>query len=282
MLVFAFSLMPPELGGLSRYEVAMWGGGHVLQFAHIAFMLVAWVAILSSWMGTAVLSRRQVFVLFAALGAPMFVVPWIAAHEVTSGAYRNGFTQLMRWGLFPAISLALVMLLPKVYRTARDRGIGDVRPLAFLFSIALLISGIVFGALVRGPDLRLPGHYHAAIGAVTVSFMALAYVLLREFGHLAETAFTSPFSRANAICYGIGQLGFSGGMFIAGVYGMARKTYGVDQTIHHAGQTVGLYVMGAGGGLALVGGLIFSVLMLKAIGLRYRGLVMTPTAPRAG
>ena len=63
---------------------------------------------------------------------------------------------------------------------------------------------------------------------------------------------------------------------------MAGKPGGVDQTIHRAGRTVGLYVRGAGVGLALVGGLIFSVLMLKAIGLRYRGLVMTPTAPRAG
>jgi hypothetical protein len=52
-------------------------------------------------------------------------------------------------------------------------------------------------------------------------------------------------------------------MFIAGSYGMARKVYGVEQQITHIGQTIGMWIMGAGGVFALGGGVFFAIIVFQ-------------------
>ena len=44
------------------------------------------------------------------------------------------------------------------------------------------LAGLVDGALIRGSDLRIPGHYHATIGSVTLAYMALTLLLLPRDG----------------------------------------------------------------------------------------------------
>jgi hypothetical protein len=73
------------------------------------------------------------------------------------------------------------------------------------------------------------------------------------------------------LLYGIGQFAFSLGMFIAGSYGMGRKTYGVEQHLRNTGQTIGMWVMGGGGLVALAGGFTFVVIVLGAVAPKFRG-----------
>jgi len=254
---------PRFLPSESYFEVLLWGGGHVLQFSNIAFMLVAWILILSSWKEGPILTRAQAFVPFVWLGLPALLMPFVASMDPTGSRYREGFTLFMRWGLFPPVLCFLAMVLPALFKGPRKNSFWDVRILSFWLSVLLILNGFVFGAFVRGPNLTLPGHYHSSIGAVTLAFMGASYVLMSHFSKRLHVPFASKAALANALCYGIGQIGFSAGMFVAGVYGLARKTYGVEQQIKNSGQTLGLYIMGIGGGFAFLGGLIFAYLMLR-------------------
>lgn len=264
-LVIASFNGPPGLSGGVHYEMLMWGGGHVLQFANIAFMLVCWTLLLSSWSGKVPITRSQSFFIFVWLGVPLLAVPWIAAQDIAGRAHREGFSLLMQWGIFPPVLAYLALTVPAAFRSKKNKY--DVRFLSFVLSAVLVILGFVFGALVRGPDLRLPGHYHAAIGGVTASFMAAAYVVFKEFSaphavegsRESEVLFTSKKAIFQSLFTGLGQVLFASGMFIAGSYGMARKVYGVEQQITRLGQSIGMWAMGAGGILALVGGVFFVV-----------------------
>lgn len=265
-LLLSTFMTPAGLAGGTRYEMLMWGGGHVLQFANVSFMLVCWTLLLTSWSGEVPLSRGKSFFIFAWLGLPLLAIPWFAAQDITGKEHREGFSLLMRWGIFPPVVMYLAWVFPGVMRISKNRV--DVRFLSFVLSVILVINGFIFGALVRGPDLRLPGHYHAAIGAVTLSFMAAAYVVLKEFrkkdaGAQGDELFHLRTSIAQALCTGLGQVLFASGMFIAGSFGMARKVYGVEQQITHIGQTIGMWIMGAGGVIALLGGVFFVVNLFR-------------------
>lgn len=246
-LAFRQLLAQPLLAEHRLYELGMWGGGHLIQHAVAVFTLCCWVLFLARGTGRALLSRAELFVVFAWLGAPVFFVPLILFLDATAYEYRRGFTLLMQWGIAPPILFFLFQVLRRSsWRELAPRGPSMA---AFLGSAALLLTGFVFGAFIRGPDLRVPGHYHASIGAVTLAFMAVSHLLLapargRWLGRAVWT-------------YAIGQGVFAGGMFMAGAFGMARKTYGSENIIAHGGQGAGIVLMAVGGLGALAGGIFF-------------------------
>ena len=51
---------------------------------------------------------------------------------------------------------------------------------------------------------------------------------------------------------------------LGGMHGLSRKAYGTEQHIRSAGELMGLGVMGAGGLIAVAGGLLFLLLMVRA------------------
>jgi hypothetical protein len=57
--------------------------------------------------------------------------------------------------------------------------------------------------------------------------------------------------------YAVGQTFHSLGLFLAGGYGAPRKTAGADQGIEALGAQVGLYIMGVGALVAVIGGTMF-------------------------
>lgn len=267
--------LPPEIGGAARSELRMWGGGHLLQHANVAFLLVAW-ALLASWASgrRLPLAPGALRAVAVALALPLLPALPLLAADPAGGVYRAGFTRLMQWGLFPAPLLLVLLLLPALRRRAPAGGRGSppapaaLAPLAA--SLGLLALGCLYGALARGPDLRIPGHYHAAIGAITLAYMALALLLPGPpAGSTAEAAEAAA-RRARALrrlsaLYGSGQALFTTGLVIAGAAGLGRKTYGVEQQLAGGWQTVGLAVMAVGGALALAGGASWAVSALGVV-----------------
>jgi heme/copper-type cytochrome/quinol oxidase subunit 1 len=65
--------------------------------------------------------------------------------------------------------------------------------------------------------------------------------------------------------YGVGQLLHITGLVWSGGYGVQRKVAGAEQVLRSSGEVAGMALMGAGGLLAIVGGLLFVVVVLKAI-----------------
>ena len=108
----------------------------------------------------------------------------------------------------------------------------------------------------------VPAHYHASIGAVTAAFMAFTYPLLSALG-APGGRFRSAGTWQPAL-YGAGQMVFAAGFGIAGSAGMGRKTYGNEQHARGLVETIGLGVMGAGGLVAIAGGVLFLAIAINA------------------
>jgi hypothetical protein len=258
----AWLRMPPGLETEVYYELLVWGGGHVLQLVCVLAMLSLWILLLAQVMGESPVSRTAARLLFASMALPWAIAPLLAWAGPASSAYREGFTQLMRWCIAPGV-LALVLIsigpIARAWRTRRIslRTLGDYRFSAFAVSALLTILGFGLGAAIRGSNTMVPAHYHASVGAVTVAFMAGTFWLLGVFGLPIATRRLRRAAAWQPALYGGGMLVFVAGFALAGAHGMGRKVYGAEQATRGLAESIGLGMMGVGGVISIAGGLLF-------------------------
>ncbi|WP_415909645.1 hypothetical protein [Oleiharenicola sp. Vm1] len=266
--VAAWRTTLPGLPAIGYYELLMWGGGHALQAANVAAMLGLWLFLLHRWSGRAVLSPTASRWLLSSLVLPHASLPVLALLGTSDGAYTETATALMRWTIFPVLLIVLGLGGRHVLQTrAPGAALNLDRRLTGLTGSATLAGlGIVLGAFIRGSNTLVPGHYHAAIGAVTLALMTAAYDLVAALSPLSLAADLARRGRRQLLTFGVGQATFGLGFALAGVYGLGRKQYGVEQHVRSVGEYVGLGVMGVGGILAVAGGLLFLAVMLRAVG----------------
>ena len=252
----------PDLSVEAYYELLFWGGGHVLQLCCSIAMVSVWLILLDSAVGRCPLSERTAAILFGAMILPWLASPVLAMLGTWSPGYRDGFTSLMRWAIFPVLSLFLLACVRMLLVELRAGRIGlsslaDPRISGFLVSALLTLLGVALGAGIRGSNTMIPAHYHASIGGITAAFMTVTYLMLRAFGFSIPTRRLRRAAAWQPVTYGIGQMIFAGGFALAGIYGMSRKAYGAEQAGRGLGESVGLCVMGIGGLIAIIGGLLF-------------------------
>jgi hypothetical protein len=197
---------------------------------------------------------------------PWAISPFLAMQGTSSSAYRVGFTDLMRWSIFPVVMIFLALCARALLRARREgrfdvSSFRDPAILGFLVSAALTLFGFALGAAIRGSNTIVPAHYHASIGGVTAAFMTLCYVVLAALGLSIRTPRLERAARWQPVVFGVGQMIFAAGFAIAGAYGMSRKTYGAEQASRGLVESVGLGVMGIGGFIATVGGILFLVVV---------------------
>ncbi len=269
-LTFASSWFgaPQGLTSESLFELANWGGGHVLQLASTCALLSVWLVLTSGVLGRSPITRPVASALFAALVLPWLAAPLLAARGIQDIAGRDGFTLLMRWGLFPVVTVFLVLIVRALVRAGRSGEMSaekwrDARLLGFYVSASLTVLGFVLGALVRGSNTIVPAHYHASIGAVTAAFMTITYPLLSGLGYGLRPGLLR-IARLQPVFYGVGQMVFATGFALAGAHGMARKVYGAEQQGRDVAETIGLVVMGLGGVVAIVAGIGFLFIVISA------------------
>jgi hypothetical protein len=260
---WSWAALPAGLSGHRYYELLFWGGGHVLQFTWTLLMLVAWL-----WLATLVGARLPLSPRVAALAfgiglAAVFAVPVIyLAWPVTSLEHRQLLTWLMRFGGGLAIlPLGLAVLIGLV--RAPPAG-AATRPLkaALAASMTLFAVGGGIGFLIQGSDVRVPAHYHGSIVGVTLALMGLAYALVPRLG------FGTPSGRLatlQPLLYGGGQLLHILGLVWSGGYGVQRKVAGTGQVLRTTQEVIGMGVMGVGGLIAVAGGVLFLVVVLRAL-----------------
>lgn len=263
--VAAWRTTLPGLPAIGYYELLAWGGGHVLQAANVAMMLGLWLLLLHRWSGQTVVSPGAIRWLLTALVLPHAVMPFLALGGTSDPAYTETATQLMRWTIFPVVLVVLGLGLRHVVRHWAQRPAdGQWRLVGLAGSATLTVLGFILGSLIRGSSTLVPGHYHCAIGAVTLALMTAAYDFCA-----ATTAGAAPaqrWRRVQLLCFGCGQAVFGLGFALAGAYGLGRKQYGAEQHVRSLGEYLGLGVMGLGGLVAVAGGLLFLAVMLRCIG----------------
>ena len=262
---WALALVPAELPAKAYYEILYWGGGHALQFTWTLLMLVAWLALAQALGARVPLSPRVVMLLFAVALAGVFVTPLAyLVHDVSSVEHRQMHTWGMRIGGGLAIApLALAVLLA----VARRRGAAlaaTQRPVraALLASMLLFVAGGLIGLAIDGSNVKIPAHYHGCIVGVTLALMGLVLHLLPQLGYASAQG---RLAVAQPWLYGIGQLLHIVGLVWSGGYGVQRKVAGSEQVLRSTGEVAGMGLMGLGGLLAIVGGLLFVVIVLRAM-----------------
>jgi len=265
--VFAFGwswvTVPRDLDARAYYELLFWGGGHVLQFAYTLLMLIGWLWLASSLAPSLKLSPRVVTLLFAIALIAVFLTPiTYLAYDVTTVEHHRMQTLLMRYGgglVIGPIALAVLWSL----RTSPVAS-PQTRPLraSLLASLLLFSAGGLIGFMITGSNVRIPAHYHGCIVGVTLAMMGVVYRLLPQFG------FSAPQSRAAAwqpLIYGGGQLLHIVGLVWSGGYGVQRKVAGAEQVLRTTGEVWGMGLMVLGGLIAIVGGILFLVIVGRSV-----------------
>jgi cytochrome c oxidase subunit I len=268
-IIVSWLMTPRSLDPAAYYEFVAWGGGHVLQVAHVAAMAAVWLWLLRSLLGVSVLGKRAAVILFSLLLLPHMVSPALAIGGTVDGFYYRAFTHLMRYGIFPSISVLIGVCLWRLLSVPRGGDSPafkwwDFRMAGFSISALLALSGFVLGAMIRGSTTLVPAHYHAAVGAVTVAFMAAAYLLI-ERNVSNGPLFQGWLMTLQLWLFGGGKLLFAGGFAIGGFFGLGRKIYGSEQEMISLGERCGLILMGIGGFFAVTGGLLFLWIVLGAM-----------------
>ena len=226
-------------------------------------MLVNWIWLASAVGARLPLSPRVVLLLLVIVLLSVFLTPiTYLAYDVTSVEHHNLQTLLMRFGgglVIPPIALAVVWSLWPIRSLEADK-----KPLraSLVASLVLFSAGGVIGFLISGSNVRIPAHYHGCIVGVTLAMMGVVYLLLPRFGY------ATPASKAAAwqpTIYGVGQLMHIVGLVWSGGYGVQRKVAGSDQVLRSTQETLGMGLMGLGGLIAIVGGVMFIVIVLRAL-----------------
>ncbi len=265
LIAFAgsYALLPPLLDARPFYELLFWGGGHVLQFTWTLLLLVAWLWLASATGARPPLTPRVTLVFFALGLVTVFLVPVIYySAPVTAPEHIKLFTWLMQYGgSLAALPLSLAVVLGVVRAPGAH---GDARPLkaALLASILLFGAGGGIGFLIQGSNVTIPAHYHGSIVGVTLAFMGLTYLLLPALGYAAPN---ERWATIQPWLYGGGQLLHVGGLVWSGGYGVQRKVAGAEQGLQGIEQIGGMALMGFGGLIAILGGILFLVLVLRAM-----------------
>jgi len=260
--VWSYVLIPDSYDSTQYYDLVFWGGGHVLQFTYLLLMLAGWLWLADACGAQIPLSPR-VASGFLLLGlVPVFYVPVIYLSFVgMMGDYVEQFTQLMKvGGAFAPVPLGLAVLVGVL----SEKGSAASNPWrATLFcSIALFAFGAGISLLIQDSNTIITAHYHGTGGAISLAFMGLTLYLLPRLGYREPNL---KWATLVPYVYGAGQLLHILGLLWSGGYGVQRKVAGAAQALHGFAQTAGMGLMGLGGLIAVIGGIMFLVVVFKSM-----------------
>ena len=292
LIAFAWSwqAVPRGLDPKAYYEILFWGGGHALQFTWTLLMLVGWLWLAAACGARTPLTPRMTIVLFGLALASVFVTPLAyLMHDPATVEHRALHTWAMRIGGGLAIApVALAVLIGlrgtgrgttavqenvawRLRSTPAGGGLAKARPggrveqplrAALLGALLLFGAGGVIGIFIAGSNVRVPAHYHGCIVGVTLALMGLVLLLLPRLGYAAPQG---RLAVAQPWVYATGQLMHILGLVWSGGYGVQRKVAGSEQVLRSTSEVVGMGLMGLGGAVAIVGGLLFVVVLVRAL-----------------
>lgn len=280
----------------SYYTNLFWGGGHVMQFAHIAAMVGVWMFLHKQLFGTESMRWFWACAFITIQILPVLAGPIVAwGYPSDSETYYNFFRHLMQWATWPILSIFIVVSLMEAYKgyDFRNRSkalIFDPRWTGILCTALLTVAGFICGALIsvfdKGDTTLVPGHYHMALGAVTGSFMAATYPIMQQLKMPLPTERVSRAAGIQVLLFCLGMFVMGLGLAIAGGYGgHQRKSYGGDGEVPVGGGEVdnmaiiGMSIMGIGGLLCVIAGVMFIVIVYLCWRNGKRGGVGIPLAP---
>lgn len=265
LICFGWSYLqiPDYLLGQSFFELLFWGGGHVLQFAYTLLMLVCWLWLASAAGLQLPLTPRVVLIILFVGLACVFVAPLIyMAYHITALEHVELFTWLMRWGGSLATLPLGIAVLTGLLRYGGSNEQEVMARSALQCSVFLFGIGGMIGFLISGSDVTIPAHYHGSSVGVTLAMMGVCYLLLPQLGYPLRNVKMAIWQPA---IYSGGQLMHVTGLVWSGGYGVQRKVAGAAQNLDSLERTLGMGLMGLGGLVSAIGGLLFLIVVLRAL-----------------
>jgi hypothetical protein len=220
------------------FEYLFWAGGHLLQFSYVGLMQLSWLMMAGVNLDNKYLKSIFAFNILACLPCLLIFNQSIFEEE-----YISFFTLHMRYlgGVTPLL-IGLYLLFSKKNLNSN------------IYSSGLLFaSGGMIGFMITSSNVTIPAHYHGSIIAVSISFMGLVYLMMKHFDYKMPSDKSLKYQ---PILLALGQFIHIAGLSYAGGYGALRKTTGLSGDVK---SQFGMYIMGIGGLLAVIGGISFII-----------------------
>jgi len=289
------------------YRITWWGLGHMSQQVNVCAMVSIWYLLGTLTVGSVPLNQavcRGAFVLYI-----LFINVASAHHLLVDPGVGAGWKI---WNTSYAMYLAVLasmihgFTVPASIEVAMrkkgfNRGLFGWLAAApwsnpgfsgFFLSLVIFgfgggITGVVLGTqqinIMAHNTLRIPGHFHVTVvGGTTLAFMALTYYVVplifqRDF-------YAKALCRIQPYVFGGGITLMALGMSFAGSYGVPRRHWDVEftggqfATGFDPGAHVMLGVMGIGVVIAVIGLLLYILLVVAAVflGPKIAGQAMQP------
>ena len=260
--IIAFIFAAVQLGNqpisYDYNEKLMWGGGHILQCLNVILLLTAWSYLADQTKPNNPFKIATIWLIAASLIGLSFYIIWDVADEQQTQA----FTHLQKI-LGPPVIIFFIVLLPTIRYQLKNFKWQDPAMLSLWSSIVVFAVGGILGGFVDGTDTRTPAHYHGVIGGINLAFVGLFYVIFLPM--LGRDIPTGKLITSQIILYASGQFLFIIGMFIAGGMGAARKVMGTAIDMDSSIAIIAARIRDFGGGLAIIGGVLFIYVALKAL-----------------
>jgi hypothetical protein len=261
------------------YEMLFWSGGHLLQFIYTQILMLVLLILAEIWCGKQ-LRYGSIYEMLFALNFVLALTLFVGHYKYSpaDGEFKEFFTLHMIYcaGIVPTIFIATLMLeiLQKKVKNAPA-----FAKLSFSAAAILFLSGGAIGAAISGINVTIPAHYHGSIVGISLAFMGFAYVYcfkenIQNISNLKGiVVIATPKVTINSaknpllklaswqiIIITFGQILHISGLALSGGYGVLRKTPGGITDL-----SVKFYMgmMGAGGLLAIIGGLMFVYICVR-------------------
>ena len=263
ILILSYIDMPVFVTGAYFYELLFWDAGHTLQFVHIQLMLFCWL-----WMTTITgihlrLSPRVALIIFAIGLLPALLTPvFYLVFDLGAAKHKEAISLLMQYGGgLAALPIGLIIFIG-FFTLKRTHIKPGPEFNALVFSMLLFGVGGVIGFMISGSNVTVPAHYHGSIVAVTLAYMGIAFHAIPRLGFRPIKGRAATWQ---PVIYGCGQLMHIIGLVLSGGYGVQRKTAGAAQSLDGMERIIGMGIMGLGGLIAVIGGIMFLVIVFKSM-----------------
>lgn len=238
----------------SYNEDLFWAGGHILQFVNAGLMLAGALAL-----SKAREDSRMVRIAFQILsGGAVLSLLLFALTDMADGTQRIGFSDLKYLLAVPAILVAA-----DLFQRRRHWLKADFPTTVIIAAVVTFAVGGIFGFFVDGADTRTPAHYHGVLGGVNIIFFGLFFTEILPRVNRAVVIGKKAYALIGL--YAAGQTLQCVGLFMAGGYGTPRKTAGAAQGLEALGAVLGMALNGIGALIAVIGGIMFVVIVGKAL-----------------
>lgn len=276
------------------YRITWWGLGHMSQQVNVCAMVSIWYLLATLTVGAKPLNQavcRSAFVLYIlfiniASAHHLLVDPGVGAGwKIWNTSYAMYLAVLasMIHGFTVPASVEVGMRLKGFGRGIfgwlaaapwSNPGFSGFWLSLIIFGFGGGITGVVLGTqqinIMAHNTLRIPGHFHVTVvGGTTLAFMALTYYVVplifqRDF-------YAKALCRMQPYVFGGGITLMALGMSFAGSYGVPRRHWDVEFTGGQfavgfdSGAHTMLGVMGVGAVIAVIGLLMFVLLVVAAV-----------------